>query len=178
MSPNGNIRLDRSGFSLLELIIAITIMGIVATIATLNFHSWQVKSKVEEQTRGIYVDLNEARTNAFTQKRYLGLVFQPMSYVLKSYSTIGEASSPLTRGTVQFEKTLNYALTKRTNSGTTISTITDTSIIFDTSGVTNDWFTIFVDSNNSDQPAAVNCIVISSVRENMGKMDGTSCAFK
>jgi type IV fimbrial biogenesis protein FimT len=161
-----------SGFSLIELIIVIAIMGIVMSIATLNFQSWQAKNRVEAQTREILADLNEARTNAFTQKKQYGIVFQPNSYVIKSYSTASAAASPLTSGTIVTTKNLKCGLTKAGDS------IIDTPVVFDTTGITFNWFTIFVSQNSADHSAAVNCIVISTARVNMGKINGTACEFK
>ncbi len=161
-----------SGFSLIELIIVIAIMGIAMAIATLNFHSWQVKNRVEGQTREIFADLNEARTNSFTQKKQHGIVFQPNSYVIMSYSSASAAAAPLTAGNTLATKNMKYGLTK---SG---ASIVDTPVVFETTGITFNWFTIFVNQSGTDQSAAVNCIVISTARVNMGKINGTACEFR
>jgi type IV fimbrial biogenesis protein FimT len=171
-SANAPGRSATAGFSLIELVIVIAIMGIVMTIATLNFNSWQVKNRVEGQTREILADLNEARTNSFTQKKQYGIVFQPNSYVINSYSSASAAASPLTAGSMITSKTLKYGLTKAGAS------IVDTPVVFETSGITFDWFTIFVNQGTTNQTAAVNCIVISTARVNMGKINGTACEFK
>lgn len=175
MASTNNIKSSCSGFSLIELLITMAVMGIVLGIATLNFQAWQVKNNMEAQTREILVDLNEARTNAFTQKRPHSIVFQPNSYVMKSYSTAAEAGSPLTNGTTVKTKNLKYGLTKAGAS------IVDTPVVFDTTGITFNWFTIFVNPFNADpakEPVTVNCIVISTARVNMGKINGTACEFK
>lgn len=164
-----------SGFSLIELVVTISIMFIMVGIVSLNFRTWQVKNKVEAQTREILVDLNEARTNSFTQKRPYGIVFQPNSYVIKSYSSSTAAAAPLTSGTTLVTKGLKYGLTKAGSS------IVDTPVVFDTNGITFNWFTIFVNPYNPDptkESAAVNCLVISAARVNMGKINGTTCEFK
>lgn len=161
-----------SGFTLIEVIIVIAIMGIVMSIATLNFRSWQVKNRVEGQTRELLADLNEARTNAYTQKKQYGIVFQPNSYVIKSYSTAALAASPLTSGTTVTTKNLKYGLTKKGAS------IVDTPVVFETSGITYNKFTIFVNQGSTDLSPAVNCIVISTTRVNIGKINGTACEFK
>ena len=161
-----------SGFSLIELIILIAVMGIMMSIATINFQSWQVKNRVEGQTREILADLNDARTNAFTQKKQFGIVFQPNNYVIKSYSSASEAAAPLTAGTTVTTKNMKYGLTKAGAS------IVDTPVVFETTGITFDWYTIFVNQSSANQSAAVNCIVISTARVNMGKINGTVCEFK
>ena len=175
-----SIKNDHSGFTLIEMIITITIMGILMGIAALNFNTWQTKNKIESQVREIFVDLNEARTNAFTQKQYYSIIFQPNSYVMKSYSTSQPTTATVgTTGTVVVTKNLKYALSTRTNSGTTITSIVDTPVIFDTSGITFNWFTVTIDPSISNMgSASVNCLVISTARANMGKMNGTTCEFK
>ncbi len=167
------LRKSLRGFSLVELIIAIALMAILISAATMSFSTWQAKAKVDEQTRTILSDLNDARTRAFTQKRVSGIVFNPSSYVLKTYTSETEystATNAATKGTTVYTKTLRYGLTKAGAS------IANTPVIFDTSGFTNDWFTIFVDPTYSS--ASVNCIVISAARVNMGKLNGTACEFK
>ena len=77
----------------MELIVTIAIMGIVTSIATLSFNTWQGKSKMESQVRELYADLVDARSKAFTQKKVHGIVFQPSSYVMKSYSSESEYSN-------------------------------------------------------------------------------------
>lgn len=164
------------GFTLIEILITIAIMGIVLGIASMNFTSWKVKYNIEAQTRGIQADLNEARTSALTQKKYYGIVFQPNSYVIKTYSSSTSAADPVASGTSVATKTLTYGLTKKGS-----PSIADTHVVFDTSGITYDLFTIFVNPYNADpakEPASVNCIVVHTVRVNMGKINETTCEFK
>ena len=179
MTTNNSIKSGSSGFSLIELIVTMAIMSIILGIATLNFRSWVVKNNKEAQIREIFVDLNEARTNAFTQKRPYWIVFQPNSYVMKSYTSatapVPTNATAVTSGTTIKTKNLTYGLT---NAG---ASIVNTPVIFDTTGITFNWFTIFVNPYNTDpskEPATANCIVISTARINMGKINGTACEFK
>jgi prepilin-type N-terminal cleavage/methylation domain-containing protein len=166
-----------AGFSLIELMAVITIISIAIAISTLSFHSWQVKSKIEAQTRELFTDLSEARTNAFTQKKVYGIVFQPTSYVMKTYTSEVEYNSNASaaaNGRVVASKSLKYGLTSQTGAD-----ISDSAVVFDTSGLATSWFlgrTIFV--NPVTEPAALNCVVIYASRVNMGKINGTSCEFR
>ncbi len=174
-SSDGAIVITEKGFSLMELLITIAIMGIVMGIATLSFNTWQVKSRIEAQTHELFTDISEARTNAFTRKKYYGIVFQPTSYVMKSYTSeveIKNVTAQLANGTVVASKVLRYGLTKAG------ADITDTPVIFDTSGFTTSatGFTIYV--NPTSAAAAVNCLAISAARVNIGKVNGSSCEFK
>ena len=161
----------------MELLITMAIMAIVMSIATLSFNTWQTKSSIESLTHEMFTDISEARTSAFTQKKYYGIVFQPTSYVMKTYSSeveFSNNSNAVANGVIVASKSLKHALTK---SG---ADITDTPIIFDTSGfatgINSFGFTIFV--NPTSAAAAVNCLVISSTRVNIGKVNGSACEFK
>jgi prepilin-type N-terminal cleavage/methylation domain-containing protein len=163
-----------SGFTLIELIITIAVMGIVMATATFNFRAWQEKNWMEAQTREILTDLNDARTSAFTQKMYYGIIFEPNSYVMKSYSgaTVPTTATASSSGTTVKSKSLKYGITK---SGTSFAS---TPVLFDTTGMTYEWFTIFVTTDPGKEAASVNCITISTARVNMGKINGTACEFK
>lgn len=174
MAPISNIKSDRSGFSLIELIITIAIMGIVMGIATLNFQAWQKKNNMEAQLRQIYVDLNEARTNAFTQKKSYRIIFQPSSYVMKSYSTENE---PKSSGRTIANKTLKYGLTSKNTTGTSLAVdITDRFVEFNSRGFTSNLFTVIMNPLTAD--SVLNCLVIYETRINLGKINGTACEFK
>jgi len=176
-SSIGVIVCTENGFSLIELIVTIAIMAILSTIGTLAFNTWQVKSRIEAQTHEMFTDISEARTSAFTRKKYYGIVFQPTSYVMKTYSSEVEFKynpDAVANGVVVASKSLKYGITKAD------ADITDTPIIFDTSGfatgVNNFGFTIYI--NPTSAAAAVNCLVISAARVNIGKVNGSTCEFK
>ena len=175
MAANSDKKPNRSGFSLIELIITIAVMGIVVTIATLNFNIWQKKSRMDAQTREIFTDLNEARTNAVTQKIYYGIIFQPNSYVIKSYdsATVPTAATAASTGTTAMTKNLLFGINKAGD------VFDNTPVLFDTTGMTIDMCTIFVAPLDPDKDeATVNCSTISAARVNMGKINGTACEFK
>ena len=172
--------LMHAGFSLIELVVTISIMGILMTIATLSFNSFQKKSQFESQVREMYADLADARTRAFTQKQVHGIVFKPNSYDMKSYSSEAEykyTSDAVANGVVLLSKSLKYGITK-TNT-TTAFTDTNSAILFDTTGFTTTatGFTIVV--NPVTVSPNLNCLVISASRVNMGKWNATStkCEF-
>lgn len=178
-------KLHHAGFTLIELIITIAVMGIMTGIATISFSTWQKKSKFESQVREMYSDLVDARTKAFTQKKVHGIVFQPNSYVMKSYSSEVEYKYPAdaassTSGVQIMSKSLKYGITK-TNTATAF-TADNSAILFDTTGFTSTTpssstfgFTIVV--NPIDVSSHLNCLVISVARVNMGKWNGSKCDF-
>ena len=170
-----------AGFTLVELMVVIAIMAIIGAISTLSFNSIQAKSKMESQTREIYADLMDARTRAFTRKKVHGIVFQPSSYVMKSYSSEIEYNfpndAPVKNGVVVMSKSLKYSITK-TNTSTAFTDY-NSSILFDITGFTTTatGFTVVV--NPVTTSPNLNCLVISAARVNMGKWNATTskCVF-
>ena len=173
-------RCGQYGFSLIELIIVVAIIGISASIASFSFKTWQTKQLYEKQISEIFTDLNEARIRAVTQKRVHGIIFQPSTYVMKSYSSEVEykySADAVANGNVIFTKNLTYGLTKKIDGGSSIAaSIANTSVLFDTRGYTDDWFTVV--QNPVTLTDRINCIAISAGRTNAGKINGTNCDFK
>lgn len=161
------------GFSLVELIVTMSIMAILFGIATLNFFDWQRKSQIERQVRELFTDINTARTESIFRKTRHRITFQPSSYVLRRYSSENEA---YTAGTVINSKNVTYQLTRQLGGD-----ISDYSLEFDIRG--------FLTGSNFSSPnltlrvnpittgASLDCIIVHVARTNMGKMtnDGTSC---
>jgi len=168
-----------AGFSLIELLISISVMAILMATATISFNSWQTKNKMEAQTREIFADLEEARIKAFTQKKVHGVVYQPNSYVMKSYSSEAEYSpiaNAQTKGTIIATKNFKFGLTL----GDLTTDITNATVLFDTTGFTNLATGFKVIVNPVDASPSVNCVVISAARVNMGKwnVSTSKCDFK
>ena len=161
--------MNRHGFTLIELMVVISLIGIVLAIATLNFSSMNRKAGIERQTREILADLNTARLDSIYRKQRHALIFQPASYIMKRYSSQDEPyhGGDLTKNIV-LSKTLTYQITKESG-----STLADRIIEFDTRGFTADMETVRV--NPSYSGAAFDCIVISTGRTNIGNMQGGSC---
>lgn len=161
-----------AGFSLLELLITMAIMGIVMSISTISFNSWTRKSHIEKQIRELFTDLSESRSRAFHEKKEFRVTFQPKSYVIKSYSSEAE---PRSSGKIISNKTLTYGLTSK--SGTNLDgDISDKFVEFDVRGWGTNNFTVIV--NPLDADSSLNCLVIYDTRVNMGKINGTTCVFK
>ncbi len=149
------------GFSLTELIIVLAIATTLMSVATIDYHQWQVKHNVESQVKVMVSDFNELRVRALTTKQRQSITLNKKNYIFKSYSSDDE---PLAAGTVTLPAIhgVNYAL-KTDNStfcnGQTFE-IDHRGIMV---GVTG---SIYLDANSS---ATLDCLRIQTVRINPGK---------
>jgi len=171
-------KMNRAGFSLLELVATLAIMGTLLAIVSLNFHSMQRKSQIESKTREIFNDLNEARLNSIYLKKSHRIVFQPNNYVMKRYSSDNEDRT--TGGTDLYTKNSSYQIS-RANGGS----IADVFVEFDIRGFTPSATGTSIYVNPVKSGAMFDCIVISNARTNMGQgvdsdSDGNpnSCNFQ
>ncbi|MBI2353485.1 MAG: prepilin-type N-terminal cleavage/methylation domain-containing protein [Deltaproteobacteria bacterium] len=156
------MKLGNKGFSLIELIIVIAVLGIGAAIATLNFNQWVRKANIEKQAKELLTDLNDARLQSVYTKKRHSVVFQPNSYVFKEYSSLNEDTED--GGRVITSK--NVANQMTTLSG---GSLADSIIEFDIRGFTSDWNTVRI--NPAYSGAAYDCIVVSNARTNLGKIE-------
>jgi type II secretion system protein H len=166
-----------AGFSLIELVVAMAIVGVLFTIVTLNFTSMNRKAKIEQTARELAADLNLARSDSiFRGKRHSIVVNATATgYVFRRYSSLDEvrastAPNPATTAGygILLARNLSYGLAKQ--AGTSIA---DRIFEFDRNGFTDDLDTIRVNPVGSG--AAFDCVVVSRSRTNIGRMEGGSC---
>lgn len=151
------------GFTLLELVISITIISILATIAVRAYSHWTKKINIENDTKQIFVLLNEARAKAFAEKRICGVLFNGKEVRLvcdtDMDSSITDEAGSIDKVILKnnFGKSFSYARFDRDGTASIIGTVYATDIS--------------TDPNYS-------CITISLTRIKMGKWDGTTCNLK
>ncbi len=156
--------MKNSGMTLIELVVVITIIGILIIALGLGFSGWTGKYKVESQTNELYADLMDARVRAMQKKRVHFVVLSPTSY------SIVEDTSPPPDGngireadsdTLILDKDTTYTLIPGLSSGAT-------EFSFNPRGLISDEGNIRLDSTvNPDY----DCIVLSATRINMGLYD-------
>jgi prepilin-type N-terminal cleavage/methylation domain-containing protein len=162
------------GFSLVELIVVMAIIGALLAITALDFRTWSVKSAMERQARELQSDINNARLTAVQKKRFQRINLKASSYTFASYSTVAEYDAG-GAGTTTTTKNLSYPLA-----------IADTSIDIDTSGLllndTPDGLLIQAKPVKvviqGGSKASVDCVQITPARIGLGKYDGTNCVVK
>lgn len=154
------------GFSLVELVVVVAIMGTLLAIATLNWGTMQKKGAIEKEIKILYTDLNDLRVNALYTKRARSAVL--------SGTTFRVYSSNVTGGTPVSTKELRYPV--RWNIAATSLTVTfDGAGLYTTSADTP----VCVDPDNNisaQSEAYVDSIVISAARIKLGKKGVGACA--
>lgn len=152
----------RNGFSLIEVLVVIALIGIMLSIGTLQFNNFLAKGAVERQTRELYSDFMVTRTAAMTQHAPKSVIMTPTGFTFYS-SSLG------TGGT--FTRSLSKAVTW---AGKTPSE-TEKRIDFDQRGILDSaGITICVEP--SVENAQVDSIVLFTTRIHLGKIDfGSEC---
>jgi prepilin-type N-terminal cleavage/methylation domain-containing protein len=154
------------GFSLVELLVSLGIIGIILALATHNWSDMQIKAAVETQIKTLYADLMEIRLQALYSKTPRKVVFSGLQFNV--YSSQVVTSAPLTTKTFKYPIVIN--LTYPAN--------TDVPITFDAQGLTSNECSICVLPTNDTlviNSAAVDSLVVSRARVNLGKRTGGDC---
>lgn len=175
MKANAGIK----GFSLVELIVVIGIISIILSIVSINFSSWQKKYSIENQAKEMMADLSDLRMRAIqTKSNHVAVLSaSPTMMTFKSYSS--EEPVTLANGKPMFSKTLKYSIS---NNATSLVPCVD--INFTTRGYTQSVPAGGMFSNQTiyilptGTGAAIDCLVISNTRINLGKYNGTDCSFR
>ena len=151
---------NNKAFTLVELIVAMVVIAIMATIAIPAYRTWIKKRDVENDIKIAHIFIQEARAKAFTEKR---------SYVIgfNSGTNTGKVLEQRTGGNVV--KSINLKYNLKFKSGTTINI--DTRGTFSGSSI----YTI----EYLEDPEYT-CVSISDLRARLGKWDavGGKCDAK
>lgn len=158
--------MNSRGFTLVELIVVLSIIAILSTIATLGWNRMVMKSAVEGQVKTIHGDLMSLRLEALYSKRPRSVTFSGKEF--KIYS------SDVTTGTPVSTRTFSYNFKHNLGSSN--------SVTFDTSGMANaSQGTVCVNAFNETvlfqaSDAYVDSLVISQARINLAKRpEGGQC---
>ncbi len=149
------------GFSLVEMLTVLAIMGILLAIAVYNWQVLKMKSDVESQIKQIHADLMELRLQALYSKTPRSVIISGTQY--KVYATDDTSGAP------RETKNLKYPIVWNSSGALT----------FDAQGLTNGTErTLCVLPTNDPtvvNAADVDSIVVSQARLNLGKRRGGDC---
>lgn len=168
--------MNQRGFSLIELVVVLVIMGILFSIVAINFSAWTRKAQMEKQAREFLSDLNTARSESVFRKRTNSIVINGSAtgYAFRRYSSLNENLT--SGGTQVFTKSTGYQFSMEDG-----SSAAGQNIQFDMRGFAatpSDTDTIRIRINPINSGAAFDCVVIATSRINIGKMEGASCVQK
>ncbi len=150
------------GITLVELIIVISVIGILAVALGFEYRNWIGRYRVESQVKEMYTDLLNARARAMQRNRVHFVTGTNSTYtVYEDTNPAPDGDAVLTTGAdfqlPGFPKTVHFDL-DWTGTGNTITCNRD--------GMLNPSGSIFIDSTYD---ADYDCLVIGDIKIHMGK---------
>jgi prepilin-type N-terminal cleavage/methylation domain-containing protein len=151
---------QENGVTLIELIIAISIIAILVVALGFEFQGWMGRYRAENQIKQMHTDFMNARANAMSRNRLYFVDF-PSATSYRIREDTNEDSNPDTT-LPTFPKTVEYII--NWDGGALPA------IVFDNRGLVSPSGSIFF---TSLVDADYDCIIVAPTRINMGKWNGT-----
>ena len=164
------------GFTLVEVMVVITIIAIIVSVAALNFKDMKGKADTEKQTLQLQSDITTIRLNAMQNKQRCIIWFGPNQYTYRTYSS-GE---PVADGTPVNSVSYPFEVRKLEGSGTLNAlNINEDRVEFDSRGYASDTDTpITLVVTPVTYSGGLNCIEVQTARTSIGRMEDVSTCRK
>jgi len=159
------------GFTLIELVVVVALIGTMLAIATLNFSQLNEKYRVESSIKEIYSFLLRARNDATTTNIQRVVTFGA-SQVQAGVDTNLDGVIDGTPTTINFQR---FVLSCGTGVSPPSCVAGTDKVVFDRRGLTTNNQTISITNFSAGVRPATDCLVISATRINMGLMTGGAC---
>ncbi|MBI3562652.1 MAG: type II secretion system minor pseudopilin GspH [Gammaproteobacteria bacterium] len=76
-----------AGFTLVELLVVLVMIGIILSVATLSISTGDISAQMDVEMRRIYALINLAREEAIIQGQEMALAVEPHEYGFETYET-------------------------------------------------------------------------------------------
>lgn len=150
--------MGRNGFSLIEMMVVVALMGILLAIATLSFNDFSRKSRIEGQVKTLYSDLANVRSEAMFRRA--GRFTQITPNLFSVYSSNSLLGQPV-RTTILKNTVVTNESEVRFN---------ERGLLVDADGLLLD-HSIFI-CISGDNSAGLDSIIIGMANIQMGKRNG------
>lgn len=167
------------GVTLVELLIVVSIVGILAVALGFSFEGWMGNYRIESQTKTLYSDLMDARTRAMTRNRMYFVELNANNYSVYEDTDDdtnfdkGAGDNPIPEFTNP--KTISYNLGWPGDIGFDTRGLAWQYTAFDTRVVASIMISTTLPSGAHPD---YDCILVDQSRIRMGQMSGGNCVGK
>lgn len=154
---------DNRGFSLVEILVTIAILGILVTIGATSFRELNEKYRIEAATKQFYADLMEGRGRAMQRNRV-----HYVQMTSNGYTIYDDTNKPVIFG--KLSSTITFP-----SSGSPGGVM---NFQFNRNGIASTAGYVRVQSSVPRVFPDYNCITIAETRIKMGQYNGAACVEK